>query len=101
MIKKTTRIEIEESRRAVFNTFNVLTGLIDAIVSATQGSITTQRIEAGTSVADEIVTTSEDGDTTHVILRQPVYFFLLFVLHNRSLPLSYPLSRDVFHSPSY
>ena len=72
--------EIEESRRAVFNTFNVLTGLIDAIVSATQGSITTQRIEAGTSVADEIVTTSEDGDTTHVILRQPVYFFLGSVL---------------------
>ena len=71
-----------ETQRAMYDTFNVLNTLIEAIISATEGSKTLAAMEAGTNITDQLVTTTPEGETTHVILRQPVYFFLGSVLES-------------------
>ena len=74
------RQEKIETQKAMYDTFNILNSLISSIVSATEGSKTLTTRELGTTLTDQIVTTDEEGETTHVILRQPVYFFLGSVL---------------------
>jgi len=66
----------------VLTNFNILADLGSAIASAIQGSNALRREEMGTANQDEVSIQDGEGETTHTIFRQPVYFFLGSVLES-------------------
>ena len=66
----------------ILNNFNILADLENAIAGAIQGSNSLRREEMGTANEDEVSIQDGEGETTHTIFRQPVYFFLGAVLES-------------------
>ena len=71
-----------EAAQTLLNNFNILASLEDSIAGAIQGGQALNREAMHTANEDEVAIQDGEGDTTHTIFRQPVYFFLGAVLES-------------------